>query len=721
MKKTIALLGLIVLIVFCFVGCTPTVENETFTVTYNIDGQLTTEIVISGQNATKADPVKEGYIFIGWYEKEDCSGEKIVLSAYPITKDLTLYAGWEENKPQTHVVTYSVDGVLSTENVVSGQFATKADPIKEGYIFSGWYEKEDCSGDKVVLSSYPVTKDIILYADWKEIYIPKTCVVSFDLAGGTVDNPISNQSVTEGTKAECPESVPVKEGYIFIGWYNNGELFDFEKAIDGDVVLIAQYKVALPSTKGVVTASSEVDGHTAQHATDGDSDTYWLANEESATLTIDLESINEIRSIRQIFNSDAAWQFVIEGSIDGEKWAELATNAASSEEKADYNFTVNGYFRYVRLSVKGGGAPSSKEFFIEVFDKQYGTNVALGMKGSAGNWAAGFETEKAFDGNYNTFWCANDGGFPQYLAVEWTYTVYVESVEFAFANEGTHNYEVEARLEDGSWIKLSEASDHVGQMFRQEVKREVNAVLIREFSGPGWANVVEFNVYGFKNVASFAQKNTIDEYDVYALGDSFIRGVVSASETIEYSVDGKEWKSLASGLESANVDARYIRVQKDQAAKIFATQYKTDLARYLEPTVSDYSNEEYRGAVATMNPENVWAAERFWCASFAGGEHTFELDLGNICIIDGFRYEFQDNLVDNNYKLKIEFSTDNENWVNVYDTFANGASGKVFEENFDGVSARYIKITVEYVNGWSNCKNLQIYGVGAPIKPIEIR
>lgn len=103
------------------------------------------------------------------------------------------------------------------------------------------------------------------------------------------------------------------------------------------------------------------------------------------------------------------------------------------------------------------------------------------MKGSADSWAPGCETEMAFDGKYGTYWCSNDEAYPKYLAVEWTYIAYVNYVDFCFTEAGTHNYEVEARLEDGSWIKLEEGRTTNGQTVRLEVKREVNAVLIRQF------------------------------------------------------------------------------------------------------------------------------------------------------------------------------------------------------------------------------------------------
>lgn len=56
------------------------------------------------------------------------------------------------------------------------------------------------------------------------------------------------------------------------------------------------------------------------------------------------------------------------------------------------------------------------------------------------------------------------------------------------------------------------------------MKREVNAVLIRQFSGPTRANIAEMNVYGFKNVAYGLTPVTEGGYDVYPIGESYLYG-----------------------------------------------------------------------------------------------------------------------------------------------------------------------------------------------------
>ena len=51
--------------------------------------------------------------------------------------------------------------------------------------------------------------------------------ITFDCHGGTE---IQNQVVKKGEKLKEPEA-PTKEGYEFVGWYVDGEKFDFNTEI----------------------------------------------------------------------------------------------------------------------------------------------------------------------------------------------------------------------------------------------------------------------------------------------------------------------------------------------------------------------------------------------------------------------------------------------------------------------------------------------------------
>ena len=65
---------------------------------------------------------------------------------------------------------YSYKNIITTititepNNVISD---LPADPIKDGYVFSGWFTQKNGLGDKVE-KNYPISSDLTVYAYWKE-------------------------------------------------------------------------------------------------------------------------------------------------------------------------------------------------------------------------------------------------------------------------------------------------------------------------------------------------------------------------------------------------------------------------------------------------------------------------------------------------------------------------------------------------------------------------
>lgn len=66
----------------------------------------------------------------------------------------------------------------------------------------------------------------------------KVYTISFNTDGG---NEVISQEVEEGGKISEPAD-PTREGYEFLGWYLDGEYFDFESAVEKDMKLEAKWK-----------------------------------------------------------------------------------------------------------------------------------------------------------------------------------------------------------------------------------------------------------------------------------------------------------------------------------------------------------------------------------------------------------------------------------------------------------------------------------------------
>ncbi|UTX51911.1 InlB B-repeat-containing protein [Leucobacter aridicollis] len=205
----------------------------THTVTFDPqNGSDPTEIQVADGDpvAQPADPTREGFTFIGWTLQDvDYDFDS------PVTSDITLVAQWEEIPVVTHTVTFDPDNgeATSTESVVDGGSVAKpADPVKDGFAFTGW----TLDGEPYEFSK-AVTADITLVAAWEEVPAV-THVVTFDPDNG---DEVSTVTVVDGELVAQP-SDPVREGHTFAGWTLNGEPYDFATPVTADTTLLASWE-----------------------------------------------------------------------------------------------------------------------------------------------------------------------------------------------------------------------------------------------------------------------------------------------------------------------------------------------------------------------------------------------------------------------------------------------------------------------------------------------
>ena len=142
-----------------------------------------------------ANPVKEGYTFMGWTPmvgNMDELGQEFV-------------ATWEVN---TYYAEYVVDGETYEKYDIPYGAAMEmpADPELEGYTFIGW--------DKTIPETMPA-EDVVYNA----VFEANKYDVTFDLDDGNINGDTSDVVVetTYGEDIQAPAD-PEKEGYTFAGW-----------------------------------------------------------------------------------------------------------------------------------------------------------------------------------------------------------------------------------------------------------------------------------------------------------------------------------------------------------------------------------------------------------------------------------------------------------------------------------------------------------------------
>ena len=194
----------------------------------------TGEAVAAGTNVVFTAKALDGYHFESWM-----ADSKVISKENPYAfladKDVDAVAQFS---PNTYPVTFVVDGDESTEMLDYNSVVPKpADPVKEGYSFTGWSPAFE-EGTKVPIDGLKYV------AQWKV----NQYTITFDTDGGSA---VASITQDYGTAVKAPEA-PTKEGYTFTGW-------------DKEV------PATMPATNVTIKAQWKVNQYTITFDTDGGS------------------------------------------------------------------------------------------------------------------------------------------------------------------------------------------------------------------------------------------------------------------------------------------------------------------------------------------------------------------------------------------------------------------------------------------------------------------
>ena len=187
-----------------------------------------------------ADPIREGYTFIGW--------DRDIPKTMP-AENITVTAQWEINQ---YTITFDTNGGSEIAPITQdyGTEITAPDnPTRKGYTFKGW--------DKEIPETMPA-ENITVTAQW-EI---NRYTITFDTAGGSEIAPITQDY---GTNITSPAD-PTREGYTFIGW---------DKAIP----------TTMPAENITVKAQWEINQYTIAFDTNGGSEIATITQDYGTEIT----------------------------------------------------------------------------------------------------------------------------------------------------------------------------------------------------------------------------------------------------------------------------------------------------------------------------------------------------------------------------------------------------------------------------------------------------
>ena len=165
---------------------------------------------------------------------------------------------FKDKKTPTYIVTFdSAGGTAIEEQIIEeGALAKKPeDPEKEGYLFVDWL-LDELRYD----FNTQVNENITLTANWTEVPADKEMItITFNTDGGTI---IANAIIEKGNKVEIPSN-PVREGYTFIEWTLNGNIFDFETVVTENIELVAKWeKVIATKPNNIVNNNTNTNTNT---------------------------------------------------------------------------------------------------------------------------------------------------------------------------------------------------------------------------------------------------------------------------------------------------------------------------------------------------------------------------------------------------------------------------------------------------------------------------
>ena len=277
-----------------------------YTVTFQSEGgsEVASQIRANTPADRPADPTKEGYTFIGWY-----NGESEWDFETPVTADLTLTAKWQVNQ---YTITFKPENG-GQDIVIKQDYGTAitapANPTKTGYTFAGW--------NREIPTAMPAG-DMAITAQWQL----NQYTITFDTAGGSEVPSITQDYGT----AITPPAAPTRTGYTFAGWDReipttmpaedmtitarwtvNQYTITFKPENGGqDIVIKQDYGTAItapanPTKTGYTFAGWNREIPTAMPAGDMAITAQWQLNQY--TITFDTAGGSEVPSITQDYGT----------------------------------------------------------------------------------------------------------------------------------------------------------------------------------------------------------------------------------------------------------------------------------------------------------------------------------------------------------------------------------------------------------------------------------
>lgn len=213
---------------------------------------------------------RRGYSFMGWGLSESGAAAYADNANYLMGTDseYVLYALWSLTK---YTVSYDLNGgTVSPENkteyTLESEMFSLTSPTKLGYTFVGWTGTNLSDKTMEVSISSGSIGNLSFTANWEVI----TYNITYELNGGTSKDALPSTYTVEDN---ITLPVPVKSGYTFVKWADNGYI---PKGSTGDITFTAHWETVKYSIKYDLNGGIVSGGNKTEYTIE--SDTFTLTN-----------------------------------------------------------------------------------------------------------------------------------------------------------------------------------------------------------------------------------------------------------------------------------------------------------------------------------------------------------------------------------------------------------------------------------------------------------
>ena len=201
-------------------------KANTYNITFDPDGGVleTTTVSIDYNTAlVLPTPTRVGYTFDGWFSDTN----RFNNGKWTYTTDVTLKAKWtpiEYSLTLKDIAIGSADALVVTLNPnYSGatlttvvlpnnqKFSYPENPIRNGYVFTGWYTDSACSNKYTFKGN--ISDNMTLYAGWKELTVKNDSTYLWNVTSNSLTSTNKDDGTTSTYRITAPAPATVTFEY----------------------------------------------------------------------------------------------------------------------------------------------------------------------------------------------------------------------------------------------------------------------------------------------------------------------------------------------------------------------------------------------------------------------------------------------------------------------------------------------------------------------------